>query len=195
MGPDHQHLTHLMGEEEIRSNCHPVQLPPGSTATRFLKKWSGLAKCADTTRLYLLQAQGSLPSFSLLYQKQQVYKACELLASRDPAVRYTSTLETKREEALQRPTHRPMLTARDALAIEPGMTKRALIKRAKSIVCKKDAGKRLQHALSLECQGRVFRCCEDSAASVWSSVVQKLPSELLKFSLNAVQDTCRTMTT
>ena len=69
------------------------------------------------------------------------------------------------------------------------MTKRALIKRAKSIVCKKDAGKRLEHASSLDCQDRVFRCCEDSAASMWSSVVQKLPSELLKFSLNAVQDT------
>ena len=162
-----------------------------ATATRFLKKWSGLAKCVDTARLYLPQAQGGLglPSFSLLYQKQQVSQACQLLASRDPAVRYTSTLETKREDALQRPTHRPMLTARDALAVEPGMMKRALIKRAKSIVCKKDARKRLEHASSLECQGRVFRCCEDSAASMWSSVVQKLPSELLKFSLNAVQDT------
>ena len=116
-------------------------------------------------------------------------KACQLPASRDPAVRYTSTLEPKREEDLQRPTHRPMLTTCDALAVEPGMTKRALIKRAKSIVCKKDVGKRLEDASSLECQGRVFRCCEDSAASMWSSVVQKLLSELLKFSLNAVQDT------
>ena len=69
-----------------------------ATATRFLKKWSGLAKCADTARLYLPQAQGglSIPSISLLYQKQQVSQACQLLASRDPAVRYTSTLETKR---------------------------------------------------------------------------------------------------
>ena len=82
-----------------------------------------------------------------------------------------------------------MLTTRDALTVEPGMTKRALIKRAKSIAYKKDAGKRLEHASSLECQGLVFRYCEDSAASMWSSVVQKLPSELMKFSLNAVQDT------
>ena len=45
-----------------------------------------------------------------------------------------------------------------------------------------------KHASSLQCQGQVFRCCEDTAR-IWSSVVQKLPSELLKFSLNAVQDT------
>ena len=47
-----------------------------ATATRFLKKWSGLAKCADTDRLYLPQAQGGLglPSFSLLYQKHKCLK-------------------------------------------------------------------------------------------------------------------------
>ena len=36
---------------------------------------------------------------------------------------------------------------------------------------------------------RSLRCCETAAAGIWSSVVQRLPSELLKFSLNAVQDT------
>ena len=118
-----------------------------ATATQFLKKWSGLAKCADTARLYLPQAQGGLspPSISLLYQKQQVSQSCQLLASRDPGVRYTSKLETK----LQRPTHQPMLTARDALAVEPGMMKRALIKKAKSIVYKEDPSERLEHASTL----------------------------------------------
>ena len=52
-----------------------------------------------------------------------------------------------------------------------------------------DAGKRMQHAQSLECQGQVFRCSEDGAASIWSTAVQKLPPQLLKFSLNAVQVT------
>ena len=61
--------------------------------------------------------------------------------------------------------------------------------RAKSAMAKEDAGKRMQHARALECQGQVFRCREDGAASIWSVAVQKLPPELLKFSLNAVQDT------
>ena len=61
--------------------------------------------------------------------------------------------------------------------------------RAKSAMAKEDAEKRMKHAQSLECQGQVFRCSADGAASIWSKAVQKLPPELLKFSLNAVQDT------
>ena len=78
-----------------------------ATATRFLKTWSGLAKTADTARLYLPQFQGgiNLPPISLLYRKQHVSQACQLLASKDPAVRFTTTVEIKREEALQRATH------------------------------------------------------------------------------------------
>ena len=112
-----------------------------------------------------------------------------MLSSRDPVVRYSSSLEIKKEAALQRATHRPMLTASDALAEDPGMSKRALMKKAKSIVCNNDKEKRLNHALSLQCQGRTFRCCKGTAASIWSAVVQNIPSHLLKFSLNSVQDT------
>ena len=52
-----------------------------AAATRFLKRWSGLAKTADTARLYLPQSQGglNLPPISLLY-KQQVSQACQLWA-------------------------------------------------------------------------------------------------------------------
>ena len=83
-----------------------------------------------------------------------------------------------------------MLAARDTPAEDPGMSKRALMTRAKSAMAKEDAEKRMKHAQSLECQGQVFRCSEDGAASIWSKAVQKLPLELLKFfSLNAVQDT------
>ena len=141
-----------------------------ATATRFLKRWSGLAKTADTARLYLPQSQGglNLPSISLLYKKQQVSQACQLLASTDLAVRFTTTVEIRREEALQRATHRPMLVARDTLAEDPDMSKRALMTRAKSAMVKEDAEKRMKHAQSLECQGQVF---------------------ILKFSLNAIQDT------
>ena len=78
-----------------------------ATATRFLNRWSGLARLADTARLYLPQSQGglNLPLISLLYRKQQILQACRLLTSRNPAVRFTTTLEIKREEALQQATH------------------------------------------------------------------------------------------
>jgi len=47
----------------------------------------------------------SLPPISLLYKKQQVSQACQLMASTDPIVRFTTTVEIKREEALKRATH------------------------------------------------------------------------------------------
>ena len=47
----------------------------------------------------------------------------------------------------------------------------------------------LQHAQSLECQGQVMRCTEEDAAKIWFKTVQKLPPDLPKFSVNAVQDT------
>jgi len=54
-------------------------------------------------------------------------------------------------------------------------------------VSKDDAEWKKQHAQTLKCQ--VFRCNKDGAASIWSVAVQKLPPELLKFALNAMQDT------
>ena len=82
-----------------------------------------------------------------------------------------------------------MLVARDTLAADPGVNKRTLIKKAKDSVIKADVEKRLQHAKSLARQGQVFRCSEEHAATIWSIAVGRLPPELLKFSLNAVQDT------
>ena len=52
-----------------------------------------------------------------------------------------------------------------------------------------DTEKRIHHAKSLKCQGQVFRCCDGGPATIWATAVQQLPPYLLKFSLNAVQDT------
>ena len=78
-----------------------------ATATRFLKRWSGLARSEDTDRLYLPRSQGGLniPPVSLLYRKQQVSEACQVLASKNLAVWFATTLEIKREKAFhQQPT-------------------------------------------------------------------------------------------
>ena len=48
---------------------------------------------------------------------------------------------------------------------------------------------RLDHAKSLRVQGQLHHLVDDTAASLWSEVVQKLPPECMKFALNAAQDT------
>ena len=56
-----------------------------ATATRYFNKWSGLARSANTARLYLPKSDGGLelPSISLLYKKLKVSQATLLLTSRD----------------------------------------------------------------------------------------------------------------
>ena len=71
-----------------------------ATATRFQKKWVGLAKPADPSRLYLPKKNGGLgfPDISTIYQKQQASIASLILTSHDPVVQHAATLAIKREE-------------------------------------------------------------------------------------------------
>ena len=57
-----------------------------ATATRYLKKWSGLTRSADPARLYLPKKNGGLdlPAISHLYKKMHVSHACQLITSCDP---------------------------------------------------------------------------------------------------------------
>ena len=66
-------------------------------ATQFLKKWSGLAKSADPSRLYLPRNCGGLqlPSLSLLYRKLRSSQAALLLTSSDPVTRHVTTIKTQ----------------------------------------------------------------------------------------------------
>jgi len=74
-------------------------------ATKFLKRWSGLAKSADTGCLFLPKEKGGLelPSLVTLYKKLQVAKAAAYTYSRDPLVRVIATQETRKEATLSRP--------------------------------------------------------------------------------------------
>ncbi len=162
-----------------------------SAATRHLKRWAGLARSADPSRIYLPKAKGGLglPSISLILKKQRVSQACQLLSSRDPVVRYTTTLDIRREETLERTKLKPTLVARDALQENPGSSRTALKNRATKAVVSEDAETRLKHARSLERQGEIHRTVEEEASSLWASAITSLPPEQMKFALNASQDT------
>ena len=73
-----------------------------ATVTRFLKRWSGLARPADTARLYLPRQEGGLglPSIKLLYKRLRVSQSALLLTSRDPVTRQLASRLVMREEKL-----------------------------------------------------------------------------------------------
>ena len=81
---------------------------PEATVTRFLKRWSGLAKTTDTVRLYLPQFKEALTSLlsSCCIRSSKSHRLASWWPLRTRLhVRFTTTVEIKREEVLQRATH------------------------------------------------------------------------------------------
>ena len=72
-----------------------------SVATRFLKKWSGLARPANTARLYLPKEEGglALPPISLLYKRLKVSQGGLLLTTRDRVTQRLAHRTLQKEEA------------------------------------------------------------------------------------------------
>ena len=88
-----------------------------ATATRFLKKWSGLARVADPSRLYLPKKKAgmALPNIFTMYKKIKSSIACNLLVSRDPITQQVTKLQVQREETQQRAVFHPTLKAREVI--------------------------------------------------------------------------------
>ena len=160
-------------------------------ATRYLKKWVGLARSANTGSLYLPKSKGGmgLPSIVSLFKKQQVSHASQLISSRDPTVRYSATQNTISEQQKIRMKFKPIVVARDALAVDPGMSGKRLSKVARARVMEDDSEERHSLMLASERQGEALRVADGEAAAQWASALKCLTPFELKFSLNACQDT------
>ena len=103
-----------------------------------------------------------------------------LLTSRDGCVRFLADRSLRRE---LRRKFRPAAAARDVLEVSPGGSQKALTKAAKAIVVDDANTSLLDHMQSLERQRHMSRCTDPKCALVWSTVVQSLPEEQMKFSL------------
>ena len=109
-------LSWLLTIEKLPITCVERQLEV--LVTRYLKKWAGLAKSANTALLYLPQKKGgmNLPSLTSLYKRLQVSHQSQLLMSQDPCVRYLA------EKGLQHDSTKKFkasVVVRDALAKDP----------------------------------------------------------------------------
>ena len=120
-------------------------------ATHYLKRWSGLARSADPSRLYLPKDNGGLqlPPISLLYKKLRSSQAALLLTSRDPVTQHVTTMEIQREQALGRPKFQPMRLTCDVMVEDLGVSRRGLVARTKAKITRDDANSRREHVESL----------------------------------------------
>ena len=128
-------------------------------ATKFLKKWIGLARSTDTSRLYLPKSEGGLelPAISTLYKKQQATIAGLLLTSPDPVGSTHCHTSHQERGKLSRSAHTPMLEAREVWQTDPGAGRKTLLKKVKGQVMVDDRERRLDHAKSLKHQGQLFQ--------------------------------------
>ena len=82
----------------------------GAMATKFLKKWFGLAKPANAARLYLPQEDGglALPPVSLLYKRMKLSQAILLLTSRDRTTQQVARRTLDKESSQRRAQFKPV---------------------------------------------------------------------------------------
>ena len=160
-------------------------------ATRYLKRWCGLARSADPSRLFLPKANGGLdlPALTTMYKKLHTAKAASHMCSRDPVVRSIATQETLREAKLQRPAFRPFQEVVNVMKEDPGATRKKITTHVKAKVQAADNEARLTHCAGLKVQGQTVRSFQGKAADLWSTTVQSLPEHVFKFALNAVTNT------
>ena len=158
--------------------------------TRYLKQWSGLAKSADPSRLFLPNSLGGLEfsNVSGLYRILQSGKAALLMASRDREVQYSTRIQVQKETIALRSKFKPYLFAQEIFSQDPGISRKALSKRVKNSMKQCEASEYLAHAKDLPVQGKLFQLVDQEATLIWSKAVQTLPPNKLKFILNAAQD-------
>ena len=105
-----------------------------SITTRYLKRWAGLSKPANTSILYLPRFLGglNLPLLSTLHQKLRVSRQCQLLTSRDGCVRSLADHSLQAELLSVRKSFKPAVSARDILHSRPDGSVRKSFKPAVS---------------------------------------------------------------
>ena len=162
-----------------------------SLATKFLKRWTGLAKSANTCRLYLPKSKGGLqlPSISTTFKKLKCAKAASLMSSRDSLVRHMATQQTLAEASARRQAFKPFQQVVEVMQEDPGASRKTLAAQAKGRVAEVDASVHLEQCRTLSVQGQTVRQFEDRAADLWSQTVLTSPDHMMRFALNAVTDT------
>lgn len=83
-----------------------------------------------------------------LWKKQQVSRACQFISSQDPVVRHV--VWTIKEEKSSHVKFTPMVAARDALTVDPGMVRKKLTKVATTIIVDDDSKDRFSAMVSSE---------------------------------------------
>ena len=162
-----------------------------SRATRFLKCWSGLARSANSSLLFLSGRNGglNLPLPSTMHKKLQVSRLSLLLTSPDPCVRLMAENSSRKGLTTSRPKFKASREVREVMIQNPDFTRKSLNKAAKLLVSEDDEDQHLTSLQRLEKQGHMSRCSSPDGMKFWAKAMEGLKDEHQKFVLNSAVDT------
>ena len=160
-------------------------------ATSYLKRWSGLARPANTAPLYLPQKLGGLnpPLMSYLHKRLQVSRQAQLLTSQDSCVRHIAEKALQRDLSLSLSRKKFKASVREVMKVDPGCTTKSLTNAAKHLCQEEDDHHNLSGLQQLEKQGHMSCCSTSEGAEVWGRALSGVADEHLKFALNSGVDT------
>ena len=121
--------------------------------------------------------------------KLQLGKAALLMTSRDRGVQFVSRSILDKEARFKVAKFKPVTFVQQVFAADPGASSKSLSLRSKKCVQADEVAERLAYSATLKVQGQIFELVDGIAPTIWSKAVQSLSSGLMKFALNAAQDT------
>ena len=182
-------LSWLLTIEEFPISWVEKDLDP--LVSRFLKKWTGMARSANTALLYLPQKDGglNLPIISSLHKQLQISRQSHLLTSHDSSIRHMSEKAMQKDLSLSRMKFRASRKVRETMILDPSLSGKQLAKVTKHLMKEEEIANNLSDLQNLEKQGHMSRCSPPDAAKVWAKALEGVCDEYLKFALNSAVDT------
>ena len=151
--------------------------------TSFLKKWSGLARSANPSLLFLSRCRDGLGShININVQETASLSQCPIAVfSRSCGTRRGSTSASDPEEC----SAAELQASQAVLDQNRHLSRKALVKVTRALVATEEDKAISTSFKDLPQQGRMNRQFEGNEAAMWATCVTKLPPEPLKFVLNA----------
>ena len=97
--------------------------------------------------------------------------------------------KTTAEEMSTRVAFKPHQEVVEVMRDDPGASCRQIVRRVKARVTAADDSRRLEDCRQLTVQGDISRRFDNQASSIWAQALWELSERVMKFTLNAAQDT------
>lgn len=175
-----------------------------SLATKFLKKWVGLAHSAATSRLFLSSRNCGLdlPQPSVSFKNLQTSRLLRFTRSKDTCLRALAKTKVEKDCAMQSSRFTPgrylrkLEVDQESCFKDSSISDKLLkleVRHIKKSISLEHENHHIEHLHALPVQGKCLSW-SDVDTIEWSNLIRQLPDEQFKFIMNAIQNTLPTRT-